>query len=403
MRIFPSIFPIFVIVVQFFQPTPVLAKPTSVGLLQQISPESSGGEPYAGRPLCLPDIYLESPTRCLPLGPSVFLTEMGRLGLTFPEKPLPATKPDPTLSILKEQYLSVQSIGNIPVYASLANAASRISGRTIAGGNGLHYLVIIQRINNEQGIFYQLKSGEWINAGDISTACCVSSGRFQGLVFQETLPHAFGWVLSEVKTKTSPGYNSPDTGRQLNREKLVQIYATQVKDDTNWLMIGVEEWVDDQYVGRVSPAVIPPQGVNNGRWIEVNLAEQTLSVYDQGKLVFGTLIATGVKPFYTQPGLFPIYKKKELETMTGSFEPDRSDYYYLEDVPWTMYFDQARALHGAYWRTLYGYPASHGCVNLSPSDSQWLFQWAQEGDWVYVWDPTGKTPTDPKYYGAGGA
>jgi hypothetical protein len=25
-----------------------------------------------------------------------------------------------------------------------------------------------------------------------------------------------------------------------------------------------------------------------------------------------------------------------------------------------------------------------------------------EGDYVYVWDPTGKTPTDPALYGAGG-
>ncbi|HEX9011914.1 MAG TPA: L,D-transpeptidase, partial [Anaerolineaceae bacterium] len=109
------------------------------------------------------------------------------------------------------------------------------------------------------------------------------------------------------------------------------------------------------------------------------------------------------KPFYTRPGLFHIYKRLELETMRGTFEADHSDFYYLEDVPWTMYFDEARSLHGAYWRTLYGYMASHGCVNLSPGDAHWLFNWAKEGDWVYVWDPTGQTPTDPKFYGAGGA
>ncbi|WP_298005425.1 L,D-transpeptidase, partial [Anaerolinea sp.] len=85
------------------------------------------------------------------------------------------------------------------------------------------------------------------------------------------------------------------------------------------------------------------------------------------------------------------------------FEADRSDFYYLEDVPWTMYFDQARALHGAYWRAWYGFPGTHGCVNLSIGDSAWLFQWAKEGDWVYVWDPSGQTPTDPSLYTQGGA
>ena len=89
--------------------------------------------------------------------------------------------------------------------------------------------------------------------------------------------------------------------------------------------------------------------------------------------------------------------------MTGAFEADRSDYYYLDKVPWTMYFDGARALHAAYWRTMFGFPQSHGCVNLSPGDAHFLFDWANEGDWVYVWDPSGQTPTDPSKYGEGGA
>ena len=89
--------------------------------------------------------------------------------------------------------------------------------------------------------------------------------------------------------------------------------------------------------------------------------------------------------------------------MMGAFEADRSDFYYLEDVPYTMYYDQLRALHGAYWRTAFGFPQSHGCINLAPADARWLFEWAVEGDWVYVWDPSGETPTDPNYYGEGGA
>ena len=104
-----------------------------------------------------------------------------------------------------------------------------------------------------------------------------------------------------------------------------------------------------------------------------------------------------------RPGLFAIYEKLDTTYMTGSFEADGSDRYYLEDVPWTMYFDEARALHGAYWHTGYGYPRSHGCVNLSPGDSQWLYNWAQIGDQVYVHDPSGLTPTDPSLYGSGGA
>jgi lipoprotein-anchoring transpeptidase ErfK/SrfK len=67
-----------------------------------------------------------------------------------------------------------------------------------------------------------------------------------------------------------------------------------------------------------------------------------------------------------------------------------------------MYFDKARALHGAYWRANLGFPQSHGCVNLTVGDARWLFDWAHLDDYVYVWDPSGVTPTDPSKYTGGG-
>jgi lipoprotein-anchoring transpeptidase ErfK/SrfK len=167
-------------------------------------------------------------------------------------------------------------------------------------------------------------------------------------------------------------------------------------------MIGPDEWLPKKYVARIDVNPTPPPGVTGDRWIEVNLFEQTLSVYDHRQLVFATVIATGIEPFWTQPGLFQIYEKHDKTPMTGSFEANRSDAYYLEDVPWTMYYDQARALHGAYWRTKMGFEQSHGCINMTPGDAHWLFDWASIGDWVYVWDPSGRTPTDPKLYGSGG-
>jgi hypothetical protein len=160
-------------------------------------------------------------------------------------------------------------------------------------------------------------------------------------------------------------------------------------------MIGPDQWVEARIFATVTPNATPPEGVTTGRWIDIDLAEQTLAVYDNYQLVFATVIASGLEPFWTRPGLFQIYQKKETETMRNN---DPTDYYYLDNVPWTMYFDKARALHGAYWRTRFGYPQSHGCVNLSVGDAHWLFNWAHEGDYVYVHDPSGLTPTDPALY-----
>jgi hypothetical protein len=232
---------------------------------------------------------------------------------------------------------------------------------------------------------------------------------FQGLTFSSTPLRPFGWVLTylspgPVETKRTPGWGVQDyTGHVLSQQEVIQVFDEQNVNGEDWYLIGPDEWVYHKVVARVLPNTTPPEGVTGDRWIEINLYEQTIAVYENRQLIFATLIASGVEPFWTQPGLFPIYQKIASTPMRGSFEADHSDAYYLEDVPWTMYFDEARALHGAYWRTQLGFPQSHGCVNLTVGDSRWLYDWAHEGDWVYVWDPSGETPTDEKLYSAGGA
>jgi lipoprotein-anchoring transpeptidase ErfK/SrfK len=64
-----------------------------------------------------------------------------------------------------------------------------------------------------------------------------------------------------------------------------------------------------------------------------------------------------------------------------------------------MFYDRNTAIHGVYWPVVLGFNQSHGCVNMSPGDANWVYHWAKDGDWVYVHDPSGKTPTDPAYYG----
>ena len=59
-------------------------------------------EPDSGAVVCAPDVYWVDPEYCAPLGPSRYLTELSRLGLTIPPRPLPAYKPDPNLGYLPD-------------------------------------------------------------------------------------------------------------------------------------------------------------------------------------------------------------------------------------------------------------------------------------------------------------
>jgi lipoprotein-anchoring transpeptidase ErfK/SrfK len=358
------------------------------------------GETFTGQSVCLPDIYLQVSESCLALGPSTFLTRMAQKGLVLPLRASPAVHPDAALSAMTDSYILVTKHA-IPLYASLEDAAARTTTRSLA--YGMKYLAITQRVEANNEIYYQLSSGGWVEAGEAGASCCIRAGRFLGLVFNQTPRNNFGWIVDTTTTRSAPGYQSPETGKKYFRENVVQVYAVEKADKTDWYMVGPNEWIEHRYMRQLAINTTAPKGVDGNRWIEINLYEQTMAVYDQNRLVFATLIASGLPPFYTRPGLFQIKTKKLLETMSGAFEGDRSDYYYLENVPWTMYYDDARALHGAYWRAIFGYPQSHGCINLSPGDAHWLFNWANTGEWVYVWDPSGNTPTDPKFYGPGGA
>jgi len=366
-----------------------------------------GGSPVDQGVLCLPGVYLNDPGDCAPAGPSAYLSEMARKGLTFPIGPLPAQAPDPSLTYLDRRYGEVTR-KNAPVYSSVEDAMDankRQAAQRI--DSPFSYISYTYEEVVEGKRFYMIAPGAWMTANDVSRLGTVPL--FQGLNFKRTPKHPFGWILTylspePVQTKKTPGFEGDDyTGNALQNHQVVQVYDTATVGDQEWYMIGPEEWIHQNVLARVVPVTTPPEGVPGDRWIEVNLYEQTLSVYDNRQLVFATLIASGLEPFWTRPGLFQIYEKHESTPMRGAFEADRSDAYYLEDVPWTMYYDEARALHGAYWRANLGFPQSHGCVNLSVGDSRWIFDWAEIGDWVYVWDPSGETPEDPDLYTPGGA
>jgi hypothetical protein len=357
-------------------------------------------EPYAGNSLCLPGAYLTPPEDCLALGPSTFITQMAEKGIAYPLKPLPTIPLDKELNRTPDALMKV-SEDPVPVYPSMQDAIARNHNAYLPAGR--KYLAISEKIQREDGVYYRLLNGNWVVGGESGASCCIYAGRFQGLLLREVPQNNFGWIIDISEAHQSPSESAPVTASLIN-EQVVQVYDVVDAENTTWYMIGFDQWVEKRWIRLVLINSVPPEGVTNNRWIEVNLEQQTLAVYDDGRLVFATLVATGMKPMYTRPGLFQVYSKKPVETMSGTFEADRSDYYYFENVPFTMYFDEARALHGAYWRTLLGYaPQSHGCVNLSVGDAHWLYDWANESEWVYVWDPSGKTPTDPSLYNKGGA
>lgn len=357
---------------------------------------ADAGYSYFELPLCLPGMPVDR--NCLLYGPAQVIAEMKAAGYTYPPRELPAATPPSELGVMPVSVAKINLPDEqpAPIYATFEDAVAGGSPVRYIEPGKLRFVSYINRRDDASGKPYvQLTSGGWTRAAPAAYTS------FQGLEFFENPKNSFGWTIDTTESYQSPGFGTPSTGKTYFPYTLIQVYDTVEIEGFFWYMIGPDEWVNSLKARVVTLRTTPPEGVQANRWIELDLFQQTITAYEDGQLLFASLMTTGRDPFFTQPGVFTIYKKLALEVMQGSFEADRSDFYYLEDVPWQMYYDQSRAIHTAYWRTSFGYTGSHGCVNLSPGDAQWMFQWADEGDYVWVHDTSGQTPTDPNYYGPG--
>jgi hypothetical protein len=140
------------------------------------------------------------------------------------------------------------------------------------------------------------------------------------------------------------------------------------------------EWLRDENLVRVERFTQRPGWVKPGRtWIHVSILKQAMVAYVGDTAVYATLVSTGADGLgdpktthSTVRGQFLIHTKHVTATMDSDEVGDEFD---LRDVPYVQYFSEGFAFHAAYWHDTFGTPHSHGCVNLSPIDSRWLFHW----------------------------
>lgn len=117
------------------------------------------------------------------------------------------------------------------------------------------------------------------------------------------------------------------------------------------------------------------------KWIDINLSNHTVSAYVGAQMIRGPeYMVDGMPGYETVQGIFKIQRKYRYDDMRG-------EDYFTPDVPYAMYFSGGYALHGAPWRSTFGYAGpsgSHGCVNLPVSLAGWYFEWAPVGTTTVV-------------------
>jgi len=162
---------------------------------------------------------------------------------------------------------------------------------------------------------------------------------------------------------------------------------------------GLPEYDESLFVTGANPNPIGDPGASGRRWIEINLTQQQLWIYQGDTPIMTTLVSTGLAPNLTAEGTFYVrikFPKQDMEGFTSDSgevvgfggpedTPDGASYYEVKDVPNVMYFTQsAEALHGAYWHNNFGHPMSHGCVNLPLDVAKFMYGWTPLGTMVWV-------------------
>ncbi len=206
---------------------------------------------------------------------------------------------------------------------------------------------------------------------------------FTGVLVDGALPLPMAWVVSSVHPSVLPGWVPDPKAAVAPRYSRVYVFAMVKARGWKWYLVGPARWIQQTNLALVVPAQ-RPDGVQ-GRWVAVDLWQQVLTAYEDDRLVFTTLIASGLSKHPTRMGLFHIWIRLQTDDMNGGM--GGPDAYALPYVPFVMYFDRSISLHGTYWHDGFGWPHSHGCVNMSITDAHWMYDWTEAAPnaAVYVW------------------
>jgi len=126
--------------------------------------------------------------------------------------------------------------------------------------------------------------------------------------------------------------------------------------------------------------------------IVVDVHHQTMSCYERNQEILFARVATGAlwlndgsqtEAYSTPVGDYHSISRKYISLhMAGG---SKASGWETLAVSWSSIFANGGvAVHSTFWHNNYGYPMSHGCVNVQPDVAKFVFRWSQP---VCQYDP----------------
>lgn len=184
-----------------------------------------------------------------------------------------------------------------------------------------------------------------------------------------TVPNAAVTALDAPET--ARGYETPPAAGDEPAPEVEPTYASQDAGPAG---------------GEESTTAVSGREVPEGRWIDVNITEQMVRVYDRDQLVKEMLASTGIADKPTPLGSFKIQNRGEW-----FFNPKygQGAKYWVSFKDWGVYLFHSLAMDENQEiipeeAAKLGQPASHGCIRLEVENARWIYENIPEGTPVEV-------------------
>jgi len=207
-------------------------------------------------------------------------------------------------------------------------------------------------------------TAESTNVAPVSASRLVSAS---GEVLRVTVEGTDGMSVNNAAEITSQLLDALDSGRP---------YSGTFTYDT------VEAQNEDTVIADGAENLAHPAAPGE-HWLDINLSDNTVTAYIGADPQATMLMVPGRPGMETVTGTFQVYLKYESQTMTGT--NDDGTTWTAPNVQWVSYFYGSYALHAAPWQPSFGWSGpggSHGCVNMSTGDAQYVFDFAPVGTTV---------------------
>ena len=123
--------------------------------------------------------------------------------------------------------------------------------------------------------------------------------------------------------------------------------------------------------------------VKEGKYVDINLSKQLLSIFEDGTNMGNYKISSGKRGMATPTGMFSVLSKQRRKW---------SSKYHLFMPYWMAFTSQGHGIHELpEWPSGYkeganhlGIPVSHGCVRLGVGAAETVYHFVELGTPVYV-------------------